>query len=96
MTLYLNDIVNETYTNAEGEKLYAVLKDAFSSNEKVVLSFKDSSITSSSFLNSSFGRLIESYGLDRFMQSVTPKELTVTQAEVLKKYVSSFSKKDAA
>ncbi len=96
MILYLKNIVSETYTNTEGEKLYAALISVFLKNEKVILSFKDSSITSSSFLNSSFGRLIESYGLEKFKQSVSPKELTITQAEVLKKYISSFSKKDAA
>ena len=93
---YLKDIVNETYTNSEGDKLYTELRPFLVSKEKVMLSFRDSPITSSSFLNSSFGMLIEEFGLERFKNCIVPRELTTTQVAVLKKYVSSFEKNKAA
>jgi hypothetical protein len=96
MELLLKDIVVDTFTNTSGEVLYMELKTALNNSERVVLSFKGCSVTSTSFLNSSFAVLIEEMGLDEFKKRIVPKAVSPTQAMVLKKYVNSFRKSDAA
>lgn len=90
MFIQLSEIVNDTYSNSSGYSLYLQMKEAFSRKERVEISFKDSTPTSSSFLNSSFGALIEEFGLIVFMELVVPKEITTGQSHVLKRYVSTF------
>lgn len=96
MQIFLRDIVAETFTNASGYSFYLELKKHMVKGERVVVSFKDVSITSSSFLNSSFGAIIDEIGLDEFKRMVSPRDLSVTQAEVLLKYVNSFRRSSDA
>jgi hypothetical protein len=90
MTILLRDTVNETYTNASGDTLYHVLKGQFEAEQLVELSFKDATITSSSFLNSSIGALIEEYGTQTVKQRIRPTGMSPTQATLLRKYMESF------
>lgn len=86
----IKNIVSETYTNSSGFSLYTVLKSYFETNTKFELSFDGVSATSSSFLNSSFGALIDDFGLGTFISLVKPINITKTEAEVIKKYISGF------
>jgi len=90
MMILLRDTVNETFTNASGYTLYLVLKEHFEAEQSVELSFKDSTITSSSFLNSSIGVLIEEYGTQTVKQRIRPTGMSPTQATLLRKYMASF------
>ncbi len=96
MLIYLKDIVKETYTNASGHVFYLELKKHLDAGTPVLVSFKESTITSSSFLNSCFGALIEEFGLAEFKRLVSPKDLSASQAAMLIKYVSSFQGTKAA
>lgn len=96
MELILKDIVPDTFTNTSGEILYAELRKLLMNSDRIVISFKDCTATSTSFLNSSFAVLIEEMGVDEFKKTIVPKAVSATQAAFLKKYVASFSKKDAA
>lgn len=86
----VSKIVTETYTNSSGYNLYLAIKDNFVANQPFELSFDGVSATSSSFLNSSFGTLIEEFGLDTFTSLVKIKNVTKGEAEILKKYISGF------
>lgn len=90
MKIVLTDIVTDTYTNSSGYVLYTVLKEAIRNKETVELSFKGASAPSSSFLNSSFGNLIEELGLEKFLAVIKPEEVTSTQATMLKHYIQAF------
>lgn len=92
MELHLIDIVPDTITNASGYTLYLRLKENVKVRESVRLSFKDAMVTSSSFLNSSIGALIEEYGVDVVKQVITPVGMSPFQAQVLRKYITSFEK----
>ena len=74
MTLFIKDIVQDTYSNASGYALLTILKDYLNKNKSIVLSFKDSTPTSSSFLNSSIGELLDDYGFDKFKKMVSGTE----------------------
>lgn len=87
---YINNIVPETYTNISGSKLFDFLKEYFENGEKVKLSFDGLTPFSTSFLNSSFGKLIDIYGLNTFKSIVSPTDVNASQAKALKEYISSF------
>lgn len=89
MTILLKNIVPETYTNASGFSLFTVLKDYIISDQPITLSFKGSTPPSSSFLNSSFGELLDNIGFDKFRQMIRLSDLTQTQAQALKFYFNS-------
>jgi hypothetical protein len=90
MKIRLTDIVTDTYTNSSGYVLYTFLKRVLRENEIIELSFLDAPAPSSSFLNSSFGSLIDEMGLDNFLDLVKPREVTPTQARMLKHYIQAF------
>jgi hypothetical protein len=90
-TIYLKDIISDTYTNASGYQLLLHLQPLFADNVPFIFSFKDSPPPSTSFLNSSFGELIDLYGLDKFKSLVKFHDLSPTLVVYLKNYFSTFS-----
>lgn len=91
MKIRLTDIVTETYSNSAGYKLYIELKSFVSQNSPVELSFLGSTPPSSSFLNSSFGTMIDEFGFDRFKALVRPVDISSSQASMLRHYLSTFN-----
>jgi hypothetical protein len=90
MKIFVKDIVTDTYSNASGYQLYRALKADLNDGKIIHLSFLGATSPSTSFLNSSFGALIEEMGLDRFLDLVKPSEVTHTQASMLKHYIHGF------
>ncbi|MEP1087468.1 MAG: STAS-like domain-containing protein [Algoriphagus sp.] len=91
MKIRLNDIVTETYSNSAGYKLYIELKGYVSQNSPIELSFLGSTPTSSSFLNSSFGTMIEELGLAKFKALIKPVDISNSQASMLRHYINTFN-----
>ena len=89
MILYIKDIVQDTYTNASGFILLTTLQNYLQQGQSIVLSFKDSTPTSTSFLNSSVGELLDQYGFAKFKSLIKFVDLSATQAQVLKNYFLS-------
>ena len=77
----------DTCTNASGDKLYGILKPYFEKNETVLVSFSNIQPMSSSFFNSSFGELIETYGADTFKRIVRLTDIPKNQVGLLKNYL---------
>ena len=88
-TIYLSNIVIDTYTNSAGYSLYLELEKYISKGKKVILSFKNATPTSSSFLNSSIGEVIDKFGFDSFKSQIKLSDMSKSQAGVLKKYFDS-------
>ena len=88
----IKDIVQDTYTNASGYVLYLALVNELENSTNVVsLSFEGVSSTSSSFLNSSLGAIIDERSIN-ILKRIKPINVAATQAEILKKYIQSASK----
>ena len=90
MQIRVAHIVKETFTNQAGIDFYLHLKELLNKGKSIEISFKDATVPSSSFLNSSFGKLIEEIGLQEFLSLVKPRELTPTQAQMLRHYIQGF------
>lgn len=89
-TLTLSKLVSNTSLNTEGFALYCILEKYFEKNHSLTLDLMTASAISSSFFNSSFGALIEKYGYPRFKESIKFKNVSKSQAQLLKLYFDSF------
>lgn len=93
--LKLTSIVSETYTNTTGYMLFLALDKYIKANDCVELSFEGATPTSSSFLNSSFGSLIDAYGMDKLKASVKITHLSSGEEQILRKFFSGFERQIA-
>jgi hypothetical protein len=90
MLIRVAHIVKETFTNQAGNDFYLHLKEVLKKGETIEISFKDTLVPSSSFLNSSFGSLIEDIGLQNSLNLIKPRKLAPTQDQMLKHYIQGF------
>lgn len=90
-TIFLDDVVSGTFTNAEGAKLYAALAPYLAAGTLVRLSLRGTSPMSSSFLNSSIGDLIDCYGIAALRGSLKLVDYVPSHAAVIKKYVDDLT-----
>ncbi|MGV8092491.1 MAG: STAS-like domain-containing protein [Mangrovibacterium sp.] len=85
-TLVLKDVVTGSYSSIDGCSLYYALKPFFINGDTVMVSMQDFSAMSSSFFNSSFGALIDEFGIDKFRATLKFANLSSSQAKLIKKY----------
>ena len=81
------DVVSGTSTNLEGVTLFYALDEAFMKGKKVRLSLYGATPFSSSFLNSSFGNLIEKYGIEQLQSSLFLTQYSAGQAKRIRDYI---------
>lgn len=89
MKYVLIDIVDDTLTNAEGAKLYALLDKSIADENILELSFHGTTALSSSFLNSSIGNLLDKYDFEHFKGFVKFVDLRQSVANQLLDYLRS-------
>jgi hypothetical protein len=86
----LQSITANTSSNYDGDVLYIFLsKNAI--NNQVVINIQGNFILSTSFLNSSFGRFINDYGLELFKKNIKIKT-NINTFNTLKDYINIYSK----
>ena len=90
--VYVTHIVSGTSTNSDGYSLRTVLEDYLRAGQSVRLSLKGATPMSSSFLNSSFGELIENFGAARVREFVKLIDFKPSQAMAIKEYIDKFSR----
>ncbi len=88
----LMSTVQGTATNDQGFALYVVLKEHFFNNMKARLSLHNATPMSSSFMNSSFGALIDEFGYTKVTTLLSLIHCSKTQAEYVKKYFALYKK----
>lgn len=89
--LLVKDICKGTFTNIDGVALKKAISNALCSSDFVILSFSGVDAVSSSFLNSSIGDIIDEYGLDYLRNKIKITKYTASLADVIKKYISSYT-----
>lgn len=89
-TLVLTSLTAGTSTNAEGDKLFAALAPYVAKAAVVRLSLADASPMSTSFLNSSFGELIDNFGLAAVRNSLKLVDYLPSHAARIKQYIDGF------
>lgn len=87
ITIKLMDHVAGTSTNAEGYSLYIVLSNEIGKGSLIKLSLEGATPMSSSFLNSSFGDLVDQFGIDKVKSSIRLINYQRSEAERIQKYL---------
>lgn len=85
----LQVITNNTSTNSDGDLFYDFLSNNAVSNA-VIIKIDGNLTLSTSFLNSSFGRFINIFGIDLFKSNIKIKSNSNTYNR-LKLYVDTYS-----
>jgi len=88
--LVLNDVVRNSSSNIEGEKLFILLQAALEKKQKTILCVGNQDSLSSSFLNSSIGLYLDNYGLKKFKNNISFKG-NKNQFSRLSRYISLYS-----
>jgi hypothetical protein len=86
--IIVKDLNIGTSTNADGCILKLALVPYFVNGNSVCVSFMDTTPMSSSFYNSSFSELIDTYGYEKFKKTVAIADITKSHFELIKKYIS--------
>lgn len=88
--IFLNDLVDGTSTNANALPFFIELDRALAEEQELEVSFEGCPAPSSSFLNSSIGEVLDSYGYDTFKRYIRLTDLRPTAANILKEYILGF------
>lgn len=86
----LMDCVTGTSTNVEGVSLFVQLSKIIDEGNYVRLSLSNITPLSSSFLNSSFGELLDKYGFDKIKESVVLTDYRMKDAMKIKNYLEEI------
>jgi hypothetical protein len=81
------ETVTGTSTNVEGYALFAVLSKEIEDGNVVKLSLENSTPMSSSFMNSSFGELVDKFGMDKVKANIRLVHYKPSQAISIQKYL---------
>lgn len=65
------DVLDSYYTNDDGDKLFAIIINKLSSGNSVEVSFEGIDSVNSSFVNSAFIRLLDSYTFDEVRKKLS-------------------------
>ena len=84
VNIFLADVVDNTGSNAEGLKLFNILLDNI--NNRTIINTDKNMGFSSSFLNSSIGLYIETYGFEYFKKHIGFL-CTKSQSDLIRDYI---------
>jgi len=88
INIRLLDIVNGTSTNVEGQILFDIISKHLQNGNLVKLSLRDLTPMSTSFLNSSFGELLQHFGYDKIKSSIVLIDYRISDALRIKDYLN--------
>ena len=74
---------NECYMPDEGDKIFKKIEKLFNANEKVVLSFKDITFITHSFLNTAIGQLYGAFCSETIRNSLKVEGLSTDDIQLL-------------
>lgn len=86
----IRKIVNNTGSNSEGYQLFLQLCNFLEHDETIHLSLKESTPFSTSFLNSSFGLLVEKYGIKKVRDKIKLTDYKLKMAMSIKSYLENL------
>lgn len=89
-TLVINNLVDDTSTNLAGSQLYSILDKHFATDGIIEIDLYGSPAISSSFFNSSFGRLIEENTFSTVVKRLKFKNVSINQRRLLKAYFDTY------
>ncbi len=89
-TVLINNIISEKTLVQSGNLLFDEIYKCINTNEKLIIDMKGVSSLPSIFMNVSFGRFIDNYGLERLLSTIKIINITKTQAERISSYFKRY------
>ena len=86
-SIVLNKELKGAYSNADGYTLYCMLKTFFLNDDNIEVSMLGFPPMSSSFFNSSFGELINEFGIGKFKSIIKFTNITKSQVTQIRMYL---------
>lgn len=90
--IHINQLVDGFSTNAEGSILYQEIVRNLDTHGSISVSFRNVTPVSSSFLNSSFGSLIEELTFDQFKSKISIVSCSKSNRDTLMRYFKAFGR----
>lgn len=84
--IILQDILIDNDYSDGGSKVYEIAKNAITNKEIIVLDMKGVDSVPTIFMNTSFGKLIDEFGLETTKKSFKFRNILKTQVERISKY----------
>jgi len=89
-TILLSEILNDNdYANG-GTVVYDIAQSAIANNDIIVIDMQNVDSVPTVFMNTSFGKLMDIFGVDRIKKSFRFKNILKTQVERISKYFSDY------
>lgn len=79
----------KSYPDA-GDVLFTIIDNSITNSDKVMIDMIDVVSIPTMFMNTSFGEIIDKYGIDLLKKSIGFKNITKVQLERIKKYLSDY------
>ena len=90
VTVKIKDVLNGRNYPEGGTMLFSIIKDAMNSNQTVSIDMEDVDSFPTMFMNTSFGSLIDLFGLDTTKQALRFQNIKKAQIERIRKYCNDY------
>ena len=84
MVIRALDVVDQCYSNSDGQKLFVVISDYVRRGEPIVVSFDGVDTLPSSFVNCAFIPLLDSFDFERIKETLSFSNTTPQINEMIK------------
>lgn len=89
--IILNNVLQgKTYPDA-GSDFYGILKNAIQSSERVYINMEGVTGMPTMFMNTSFGKIMSEFGLQKLKSTMVFRNITKVQIERIGKYFTDYS-----
>jgi len=89
-TILLSDILKDKDYSNGGTVVYSIAQRAILQNDVIVIDMKNVDSFPTVFMNTSFGELMDEFGVDKIKKSFRFKNILKTQVERISKYFSDY------
>ncbi|MBP8893542.1 MAG: STAS-like domain-containing protein [Saprospiraceae bacterium] len=90
VTVRIKDVLDGRSYPDGGTMLFGIIKDAMNNNENVSIDMEDVDSFPTMFMNTSFGKLIELFGIDATKKALSFQNIKKVQIERIRKYFNDY------
>ena len=89
-TIILKDILAVRSYPEAGDYIFNDIKDCIINNDKVVFDMSEVMSVPTMFLNTSFGAIIDEFGVQKLKSSISFRNISKTQIDRIQKYINDY------
>ena len=89
--IILNDVLQGKNYPEAGSDFYSIQKDAILHSERIYVNMEGVTGMPTMFMNTSFGKIMSEFGLNKLKGTMIFKNITTVQIERIKKYFNDYT-----